>query len=126
MLEYLPSIRTLSYLLFIIISSFGCIWQSISLVQLYLTYPTTIQINTHFDVQDDSLAAFTLCKNTNWYKYNHMGKNTSDLFEYYSKSDVIKKLSLEGPDLGIDMDHLLTQVVKLSLSYFCISFRGIF
>ena len=55
-----------------------------------------------------------------------MGKNSNDVFDYYSDLKVILALHLEGPDIGVDINKLVTKVIKLSLNYFCILFQGIF
>ena len=123
-LYILGNVQTISLLIFVSITSIGCIWQFISLVQLYLTYPTTVQIDTQFDVHKDSLAAFTLCKNVEGKKTNHLGKSSDDLFEYYSKLKSIEAMHLEGPDVDFEIDSLVTRVDKLSLSYFCMTFQG--
>ena len=118
-LYLVANIRTVSLFVFVSIASIGCIWQFISLVQLYLTYPTTVQIDTQFDVHKDSLAAFTLCKNVEGKKTNHLGKSSDDLFEYYSKLKSIEAMHLEGPDIDFEIDSLVTRVDKLSLSHTC-------
>ena len=90
-LYLLGNVQTISLLIFVSITSIGCIWQFISLVQLYLTYPTTVQIDTQFDVHKDSLAAFSLCRNTFQEMYNHTGRSTDELFDHYSKLNVVDK-----------------------------------
>ena len=121
----LPNIQNISFFIFIIITSICCIWQFISLVQLYLTYPTTVQIDTQFDVHKNSLSGFTLCKNIKYEENNHFGKSSDDLFEYYSKVNMTSEISLHGPNIGVDVDSLLTLIPRLSLDYFCTTFQGI-
>ena len=125
-LYLLGNVQTISLLIFVSITSIGCIWQFISLVQLYLTYPTTVQIDTQFDVHKDSLAAFSLCRNTFRELYNHTGRSTDELFDHYSKLNVVDKVYLEGPyfHVDIDMQSLLTRVDRMSLSFFCVTFQG--
>ena len=83
-------IREMSSSLLIMVMAIGCLWQSISIIQIYTSYPTQIEIITEFDLYEDSLPSLTFCKKTN----RHDGKNTEEIFNYYRTIEIIAWISL--------------------------------
>ena len=123
MVERNFNFRKIMLLVFILTTTIGCSWQFISIVQLYLNYPTSIRIMTKFDVYRDSLASITLCINST---VDHKGFNVSDLFQYYSRQKFIERIYIGGPrpDIEIKMEEMITTRHMLSIDSFCIVLLG--
>ena len=68
----------------------GCSWESNKLLQMYLSYPTKIQILTEFDLYENNLASFSICRNI----YNdHNGHSSNVLFNHYKNIGYDKEIS---------------------------------
>ena len=109
----------------IVILVIGCSWQSVKLLQLYLSYPTKIQILTEFDLNEDNLASFSICKNI----YGaHDEKHSEDLFEHYKSIGIDREIRFYFDDLQIPTnssgDGLINLMMMISSTYFCYVVRG--
>ena len=109
-----------STLLIIII----CSWQSIELLQIYLSYPTKIQILTSFDLIEDTLASFTLCRNYG----NLNGFNSTYVFEIFRKYGIHEEIKFFMDDEEINSnssyDGLINMTMMISKKYFSYVVKG--
>ena len=114
-------------IVFNLIIIIGCSSQFISIVKLYLTYPTSIHIDTQFDIRYNNLASFTFCKRTSNLK---LDRNSNVLFEYYRGINVIDQIALSGREFHkvIDLEdpdnYYITRVDSVSLNYYCLNLQG--
>ena len=112
---------------FILISILCCSSQFISIVNLYLTYPTNIHIDTQFDMRHNNLASFTFCKRT-W--DSNVSRNSTERLEYSNTINVVNDISILGGKFSkeIDLDDLhnqyITRVDSVSLKYYCLNLQG--
>ena len=104
----------------VLILLIGCSWQSIKLLQLYLSYPTKIQILTDIDLYEDNLASFSICKNI---RNKHNGKHSDNLFKYYKSISIDREISffLDNKQIPTNSsgDGLINLIIMISKTYFC-------
>ena len=103
----------------IFLLTIGCLWQSIELIQDYLSYPTRIVMVTEFDVYEDGMASFTLCKNIGSL---HHGKSSDHLFSYYHKMNVSDEMQIDGT--LFNSVYALNVSIMISSKYFCFILKG--
>ena len=119
-------LRKLISILFHSIITIGCTLQSVSIVNFYLTYPTSIHIDTQFDIGSATLASFTLCKRFG----RNFGQNSSSLFEFYRTIDSVKIIYIISPkhlviiDLDDSSNQYVTRIDSVSITYYCFSLQG--
>ena len=112
----------ISTLLWVLIIT-GCSWESNKLLQLYLSYPTKIQILTEFDLYENDLASFSICRNIG---NDHHGKSSNLLFNYYKNIGIDKEISfyLKEEEKLRKLNNV-NYTMMISSNYFCHVARGI-
>jgi hypothetical protein len=103
------------------IMSVGCIWQLVSICQLYFEYPTIVSIETKFENSNLELPAITFCtENLN------RGIDIRESFKRTNIKDILKRSEIETETHEVIHEESIETVIEIINSdYYCFTLNSL-
>ena len=123
------TVKTVNLIIILVLIT-GCLWQIISIFDLYLRYPTNIFIETKFKSYYNSLPALTFCSNIG----DHSGQSTDDIFGKNYSNKIIQDVFILSADQSSVISHRdghlydnisETVIESVGKKYYCLTFNSI-
>ena len=102
----------------------GCLWQIITIFQLYLSYPTNIFIETKFKSYRKHLPAITLIVNIG----DQSGVSTDEIFRNNSYQDYVNLMVHLESDMGLNnlYENISQNIIEsVGKFYFCFTLNSL-
>ncbi len=99
----------------------GCIWQLVSICQLYFGYPIIVSIETKFENSNYELPAITFCsKNLN------QGIDIRESFKRTNIKDILKNLQIKTSTHEVIHEESIETVIEIINSdYYCFTLNSL-